>query len=432
MWETDHWESSVDSGVPRRDRRSGEYSRYVPAPLVGAPLRLDASLDELVATAERAVRAVTAEMGRDLAGISRFLLRSEAIASSRIEGIAPSAEQVALAELGQDEEVRGISDQAQLVANNVTVVREATTRLVRVDRVSVSDVVELHAALLPTEPRHHGIRTVQNWIGGSDWHPIDADFVPPDPGRLDGLLDDLMSYTNGAGHSPVVQAALVHAQFETLHPFTDGNGRIGRALIHTVLARRGLTTGAVLPISLVLSTLRDEYVRGLTTFRQVGATDDDETHRARAAWIATFARAVLEASGQARRLAIELSELREDWTRRLEAARSARGMNPNVRSDSATSLILHDLPASPVLTTRTVQRVRGVSNVAANKALDELREAGVLEARSVGPRRTAYLAVDVLDLITHTERRLASTRFDTRASTPNRPVPAWPAGRTQP
>ncbi len=172
MWETDHWESSVDSGVPRRDRRSGEYSRYVPAPLVGAPLRLDASLDELVATAEREVRAVSAERGHQLVGISRFLLRSEAIASSRIEGIAPSAKQVALAELGRDEEVRGISDQAQLVADNMTVVREATTRLVRIDRVSVSDVVDLHAILLPAEPRHHGIRTVQNWIGGSDWHPF--------------------------------------------------------------------------------------------------------------------------------------------------------------------------------------------------------------------------------------------------------------------
>lgn len=86
-----------------------------------------------------------------------------------------------------------------------------------------------------------------------DHHPLDADFVPPAPERVGPLMDDLVAYLNGASHSPVVHAAPAHAQFETIHRFTDGNGRVGRALIHTVLTRRGLTTEAVLPVSLVLS-----------------------------------------------------------------------------------------------------------------------------------------------------------------------------------
>lgn len=425
-WESATWEASDPSARPRRDRRSGSYQRYVPDRLVGLPIVLDAELDRLVARAERAVRKLHGVSGRDLAGVSRFLLRSEAIASSRIEGIAPSARQVALAELGHDEDVRGVSEQAQLVANNMTVVRTATTHLAEVDEVSVRDVDSLHAALLPAEPRHHGFRTVQNWIGGSDWHPLDADFVPPRADRLPPLLDDLVAYLNGAAHSPVVQAAMVHAQFETLHPFTDGNGRVGRALIHTVLERRGLTSGSVLPVSLVLSTLRDDYVRGLTAYRHAGLPDGPSAHAARARWIETFANAAVQASSQAAQLTDALAELRNDWALRLEGVRAANGLSRGLRSDSATAQILADLPSSPVLTSKTVQRIHGVSHVAASRALDELREASILDVRSVGPRTTAYLASEVLDLVTSTERRLASTKFDTRGSPPNRPVPARP------
>ena len=154
-----------------------------------------------------------------------------------------------------------------MVADNMTVVREATSPLVEMPGLTTEAIVEVHAALLPNEPRRHGLRTVQNWIGGSDWHPLDADFVPPTPDEVRPLMDDLAAYVKGAAHSPIAQAALVHAQFETIHPFTDGSGRVGRALIHTVLARRGFTTDAILPISLALSTLRETYVEGLTIYR---------------------------------------------------------------------------------------------------------------------------------------------------------------------
>lgn len=279
------WWANVTVDRPKRDRRSGPYDCYIPDGLAGVALRLDEVSDALVAEAERRVRALNSR-SRDLAGTSRFLLRSEAIASSRIEGIAPSARQVALAELGLTEAVAGVSQQAQLVARNMTLVRDATTWLARSERLAVDDIVALHHSLLADEPVHHGLRTVQNWIGGSNWHPLDADFVPPPPEAVAPLMRDLVIYIAGGLHSPIAQAALVHAQFETIHPFTDGNGRVGRALIHTVLTRRGLTVDAVLPISLVLSTLRDRYIEGLTRYRALGEADSSTGMAARAAWIA--------------------------------------------------------------------------------------------------------------------------------------------------
>ena len=146
-WEEQEWQSSAMSGLPRRDRRSGPFLAYVPDTLVQAPLVLGREAEHLLATAESKVRSLTG-LSDDLPAISRFLLRSEAIASSRIEGIAPSARQVALAELGQSETVQGVSAPAQMVANNMTLVREATTRLVGAPLVTVESIIDLHLSLI--------------------------------------------------------------------------------------------------------------------------------------------------------------------------------------------------------------------------------------------------------------------------------------------
>lgn len=430
-WESAHWESSIDSGAPRRDRRTGTYRRYLPDLLEAHPVTLDGDLARRVAGAEKAVRALNEPGAEALASISRFLLRSEAIASSRIEGLAPSPQQVALAELGTHEAVRGVSEQARLVANNMTIVRRATTELVEAEQVTVEHVVGLHRALLPDDVRHHGLRTVQNWIGGSDWHPIDADFVPPTHEHVPALMADLVGYINGAAHSPIVQAALVHAQFETIHPFADGNGRVGRALIHTVLARRGVTSTAVIPVSLVLATLRDRYVDGLTAYRH---DDDPVSPRGVAgvrAWIETFTEAAHIAAEQSQDLVEQIQDLRRDWNARVAEYRAGQGLRETPRADSATSRTLALLPEAAVTTAGTLKRILGVSFPAASAALDELHQAGVLQVRKIERNTNAYIANEILDLVTFTERRLASTRFDTRVSGPNRPVPAHPQGDTR-
>jgi Fic family protein len=151
-WEDAHWQSSIDSGMPKSAQRSGAYQRYVPDRIDGVGLAVDGDLSRRIAAIERSIRALNGASAEGLAGIARFLLRSEAIASSRIEGIVPSAQQVALAELGQSETVRGVSEQAKLVANNITIVREATSELVEVDCLTVDHIIELHRSLLPDQP----------------------------------------------------------------------------------------------------------------------------------------------------------------------------------------------------------------------------------------------------------------------------------------
>ena len=308
-WEQAHWKSNVDSGVPRSEQGPGVYYRYAPDFVDGAGLAITGDRSRQVATVERRIRALNGPGAQALDGIARFLLRSEATASSQIEGISPSAQQVALAELGQSETGRGLSEQAKLVANNMTIVRQATTELVEAEALAVEHFVELHRSLLPDDPRHHGLRTVQNWIGTSSWTPIGAAYVPPEPDLVPAYMADLVDYMNGAAHAPLIQAAVVHAQFETIHPFTDGNGRVGRALIHTVLARRGLTGRAVLPISLVLATLRHQYVAGLTDYRHSAPPASPEVNTSLNAWLATFVGAAAIAVDQSETLVDEIQNL---------------------------------------------------------------------------------------------------------------------------
>jgi Fic family protein len=143
------------------------------------------------------------------------------------------------------------------VLGNIEAMESAIELAVQAERISLADLLEIHRVLMErsSRPELCGIvRERQNWIGGSSSNPCTAVFVPPPPDQVDGLLQDLIEYMNGDEHSPLVQAAIAHAQFETIHPFADGNGRTGRAPLHVMLRRRGLSPRFVPPISLALAT----------------------------------------------------------------------------------------------------------------------------------------------------------------------------------
>jgi Fic family protein len=426
-FEDRYWEPTY-SGPARADRRSGPYHAYVPDLLQSRPLIVDERLSAKAAQVEAGIRALTVGPEYDsLEGLARFLLRSEAIASSRIEGLQASPQQVALAELSQTERLSraSFSHNAQLVANNITVLRQAATGLAEAGAVDVAGIDALHRALLPDE-RHHGLRTIQNWIGGGPWNPLGAEYVPPAPERVGPLMADLVSYLNGGAHAPLFQAALAHAQFETNLPYTDVNGRVGRALIHTVLTRRGLTPAAVLPVSLVLLTDSNSYVRGLNAFRYTGAAHEEGASRATAEWLDIFLEAAGQAAQQVTRFAGQLAQLRTDWSAQLADRRGAGGKKEAPRADSAVARLLRVLPEIPMLTTVTVQRVLQVSQGAAYRAVEELTQAQILYRRTLPAGVVGYSAPDVFELLTFAERRMAGTRWDTRESPPARPVPAGP------
>lgn len=427
-WDDAFW-PGIDSAPRIRDTRSGHFARYVPDLLNQRPMRFPLELGRLAAQVEMNVRKLDGNPGsRGLEALSRFLLRSEAIASSRIEGLSVSPQNVGLAELMQANELpQARADSAAFeVAALIATVREATQRIADTDVVQASHVETLQQLLVGKDSPLSGVRKEQNWIGGSDYHPLEAEFVPPEPRAVPPLLDDLAAFMNRGDQAALVQAALVHAQFETVHPFRDGNGRVGRALIHTVLVRRGLTRTALLPISAVLLTQSDQYVAGLTAYRYRGPIESDACASAIAQWVRVFLLAVDTSVKLAQQFADELEDLRGEWDEALASHRKTSGVRAAPRTDSATARILATLQENPILTPTIVRRHLDISQLSARNALETMADAGILTRRRLDGRTMCYLATAVFDMIALSERALSSTKWDTRESAPIRTTPARP------
>ncbi|MFE4517388.1 Fic family protein [Kitasatospora sp. NPDC056783] len=396
----------------------------MPDPLLGRPIMLSAELAAEVADVDRLVRSFNdaAPTSPHLESLARFLLRSEAVASSRIEGVVASARAIAHLELmlatkaGDDGRVhRGISDSAREVVNNVLALRKAVTALTEAESLTVADVNDLQAALMvETEQGELSgeLRQVQNWVGGNAYSPRGAEYVPPPPSEVLPLMEDLVAFISEDHPLPLVQAALVHAQFETIHPFTDGNGRTGRALIHTVLARQGLAVGHVLPISMSLLAHAREYIAGLNAYRYEGEPDSQDASAGLGAWIRVFLAATRDAVAEARRFTDELAQMRKAWDGRLASYRESRSRRGQPRKGAAVVRLMEQLPGVPIVTARATQSLLGISFVAASSALEELAGAGIVQVKEVERGTRAYLATDVLDLINGAERRLTYTKWE--------------------
>ncbi|MEA2010160.1 MAG: Fic family protein, partial [Actinomycetota bacterium] len=309
------------------------------------------------------------------------------------------------------------------VLGNIASMESAIELATREHQISLPNLLEVHGILMDRSrtPKLGGvIREGQNWIGGSSYNPCSAAFIPPPPEQVEGLLHDLIDYTNGDGHSTLVQAAIAHAQFETIHPFADGNGRTGRALIHVILRRRGLSPNFVPPISLVLATWSNDYISGLTAFRHSHPADSSNRSTAAHAWLHTFAAATLRACSDAEGYASRIDELVGQWRANLGA----------VRKESALDLLIEILPGVPLMTVESAAGLINRSDVATGSAINRLVNTGILVQRNVGKQRyRIFEAPAVLELLTSLERSLASPTGDTATDPPVRPVPRYPPTR---
>lgn len=243
----------------------------------------------------------------------------------------------------------------KIVAMQLAVGQAATAEKIRVEHLA-----GIHGKLMAKAPNSQKagiVRRDQNWIGGNDYNPCGADFVPPPPEHVDSLLRDLCKATGDDSLPPLVQAAMVHAQFETIHPFDDGNGRTGRALIHVVLRRRGIAATYVPPISVVLATERKRYIEGLTRLRdgEVGL------------WIEQFAAAAARAAGLASDYLEAVTALMGEWRRQLAAG-------PAPRSDAAAWALIELLPAHPVITAPVAVAVTRRAKAAVHQAMRRYRQ----------------------------------------------------------
>jgi Fic family protein len=411
------WEPRFE-GMTRRDRQGCSYDAYLPDPLAGWNLTLPGDLAADIADAETAIRDLN-EAGTShvsLEGLARFLLRAESVASSKIEGLDAGPRRLVEAEAALAQGGETADRVAVEVLGNIAAMESAIELAVQTERFSVADLLEIHQVLMKRSARPElggVIREGQNWIGGSSYNPCRAVFVPPPPDHVDGLLEDLVEYMNGDEHSPLVQAAIAHAQFETIHPFTDGNGRTGRTLIYIILRRRGLSPRFVPPISLVLATWSDDYIAGLTTFRHLHPADSPERSLAAHTWLRTFSGATLRACHDAQIYAARIDELVHQW----------RTNVGTVRKGSAVDLLIDVLPGVPLLTVESAAGLVNRSDVAAGAAINRLVEAGILTQRNIGKQRyRVFEAPTVLELFT-LERALASPTGDTATVGPVRPVP---------
>jgi Fic family protein len=381
-----------------------DYQAYVPDQIASADPALSASLSRVLQEADEAVRELNENMPSiaGLEAMARQLLRQESVASSRIEGLVISHRRLARAALADEDQHRDMS--AEAILANIAAMEHAITHTSTLPAITTDAILAVHRRLMEgTRDAHLAgiIRDSQNWIGGNNYNPRGAAFVPPPEAEVRRLLDDLATFMSRGNLSPTLQAAIAHAQFETIHPFADGNGRTGRCLIHVCYRRAALAPRFVPPVSLLLATDSDAYVRGLTAYR----TDGPES------WYLDFALTVIRACRAARSLARRIDELEEHWI--------AQAGNP--RRGSTARKLIQALPAQPILRASHMSALTGAKSSAAHDAINQLQAAGVLKQISIGKRNRAFEAVGLLTLIDEFERTLAIPEPD--GEKPARPAP---------
>jgi Fic family protein len=413
-----HWITEARPGLARRDRQSCEYEAYIPDLLTGRDLIFEATTAADIADAEREIAIFDAQASTLVAteALARILLRAECVASSRIEGLEVSARRLLRAEAAIDLGEQPSDVTAAEVLANIEAMDSTIKQIGPGDPITNDILLKFHRRLMKgtrLDAYAGHIRTKQNWIGGSNYNPCSATFVPPPPELVGELLEDLCSFCDDDALPAVAQAALAHSQFETIHPFADGNGRMGRALIHFVLRRRGLATRVLPPISLVLATWAKDYVDGLQATRYRAPAQSVAARDGINLWVARFAAACRRAIADAASFEKRTLHLQDEWRSKLGP----------VRAKSATDQLLSALPGAPFITVSSAATIIGRTFAPANGAIRRLTEAGILKPVKVGLRNRAFEAPDVIEAFTALERRLASSHGDTRTSEPSRPVP---------
>lgn len=382
------WQHDPTLYAPARYRRACTYESFLLDPLEDLVVSMAGDVAGVVSDAEAAIGHLNRSSERALGPLARLLLRTESIASSRIEGMQVETRTLARAE-ARYEAGRNIAREAAEILANIDAMQLAVEEAAGRSRLTIDALRDIHVALLAnTSQAHMGgqIRTNQNWIGGNDYNPCGADFVPPPPELVMPLLDDFLDFCNDEGLPPLVQAAIAHAQFETIHPFGDGNGRTGRALVHVLLRRRGLATSFVPPISVVLAGRRERYIQGLVSFREGDLME----------WLELFASASAQAATLATAYVEDVASLQEEWRHRLRDAAAPR-------SDAAAWGLIDVLPGYPVFTVSMAVAATDRSKPAVERAVGQLTEAGVLSPVGSGQRNRMWESPELIELLSRLE-----------------------------
>ena len=361
-------QADMSSRAGRYQRQTTGYRAFIPAPLPpDPPIQLKGELQALLSQADRALGRLDGSVST-LPNPDLFVfmyVRKEAVLSSQIEGTQSSLQDLLAAEadlFGPDTRPRDVNE----VINYVRAMNHGLSRLDELP-VSVRLIREIHERLLQSVRGSRltpgELRRSQNWIGPGGCTLMDATFVPPPPEIVPEALGALETFLHGSDDLPaLVKIGLAHVQFETIHPFLDGNGRIGRLLITFLLTERGLLHKPVLYLSHYFKRHRQAYYEHLQAVRDHGDWEG---------WLAFFLRGVAEVSAEAANTARRILALREEHRMAITAGLGRAAGNGHK--------VLEALFDRPIVTVADIKSMTGTSYAAANKLVARLTELGILQ-----------------------------------------------------
>ena len=366
------------AGTTRADRQGGSYLRYHPDRLASASNALAPAVGEHAAEVSTALARFGARLSANpLPVLYSTALRSESISSSWIEGIRASPRDIAVAQISNN----AASYTATQIVRNIAAMKDAIAVL-GTGEWKHDHIWGIQHELLPWHPQ--GYRHDQVWVGGTN--KLNAHYAAPPGPTVRSYMDDLLKYANTSGDLPVVLAALIHAQFETIHPFEDGNGRVGRALVHGVLKRAGLIYGGVIPLSTAFRNDEKGYIGALTSYRYDGQVRTPALND----YVDRFLTYVETATAAAEHFADAATALHGRW----------RAAVAGVRTDAALHRALDLVIENPVVSARFLAEHLGVSVRRAELLVNQLQDVRILAPATGKYRRSPlYQADDILTLL---------------------------------
>lgn len=368
-WNRDPEELSL---IPKSRRRRilPIYEAAVPLTIARRPVSLSPEIERRLAEVESAVTRfdqTQASRGFDLPAL---LLRSESSSSSQIERLTSSVRNVALAELSDKAPTN-----ARLIARNVEAMRKAIE--IGSD-ISIRSICDIHDTLMRDTGAEFGLRDEQVWIGGTPYSPHDAQYVPPASNRVRTCLDDLVAFAQRDDIAPIAKAALFHAQFETIHPFTDGNGRTGRTLLHCMLASDEVLRHSTLPISAGLLHDVKPYMEALAAYHDGNLEPI----------IIRLADALELACVIGLRIGDDVAEVLDRW----EEANTDRKGSASLRLPAL-------LVEQPVVNITYIVSHLGISDRAARNLVETACERRILERTGTERRGVFYQATELIAIL---------------------------------
>lgn len=362
--------ASADS-MSRRSalKYRGPFEAAVPGFIADCKISISTSALAIADEAGHELTRFDAEAGHYFIPFTSILLRSEAASSSQIENLTASPTAIFKAELGIRE-----TPNARLIVSNQRALESAVSIG---DQLNLKAILRMHELLLGESAPHIAgrLRKEQGWIGGSSFGPHGAAYIAPQAERVNALMTDWLNFSKRLDIPAVIQVAIAHAQFETIHPFADGNGRTGRALIHAMLHRLGVIQNIAIPISAGLLQNTKQYFEALESYR---SADLDSI-------VTIVAEAALSAVQQSRKVASAFEVLQATWLEQID-----------VRSDATALKLINHLFKQPLVTSQQVVRQLNVTPRSANFAIEKLVELGILEQLNSGARNRIWVAEEII------------------------------------